>query len=117
MAKENTHARSAVVMEVNSGRILYQKNMSEKLPMASTTKIMTTLVAVESDRLNEIVTVSKRASHVEGSSIYLKEGEKHSEDLLYAIMLRLGNDAATAVVEHLGGSVENLAAIMNAKAS
>lgn len=117
LAKENTHARSAVVMEVNSGRILYQKNMSEKLPMASTTKIMTTLVAVESDRLNEIVTVSKRASYVEGSSIYLKEGEKHSlEDLLYAIMLRSGNDAATAVAEHLGGSVENFAAIMNAKA-
>lgn len=117
LAKESAHARSAVVMEVKSGRILYSKNMHEKLPMASTTKIMTTLLAVESGRLNEIVTVSKKASYVEGSSIYLKEGEKHSlEDLLYAVMLRSGNDAATAVAEFLGGSVENFATMMNAKA-
>lgn len=116
-AQSDITATAAVLMEANSGRVIYQRNPDLRLPMASTTKIMTTLVAVESDRLNEIVTVSKRASYVEGSSIYLKEGEKHSlEDLLYAIMLRSGNDAATAVAEHLGGSVENFAAIMNAKA-
>lgn len=117
-AKQDTSARSAVIMDVNSGRVLYSKNMDEKLAMASTTKIMTTLVAIESGRLNETVTVSRKASIMEGSSIYLKQGEKHTvNDLLYAIMLRSGNDAAVAVAEHIGGSVEGFAALMNRKAA
>ena len=116
-AKQDTYARAAVIMDVNSGRILYSKNMDEKLAMASTTKIMTTLVAIESGRLEEKVTVSRRASYTEGSSIYLREGEKHSvKDLLYAIMLRSGNDAAVAVAEHIGGSIEGFADLMNRKA-
>ncbi|HWR60053.1 MAG TPA: D-alanyl-D-alanine carboxypeptidase family protein [Clostridia bacterium] len=117
-AKQDTSARSAVIMDVNSGRVLYYKNMDEKLAMASTTKIMTTLVAIESGRLNETVTVSRKASITEGSSIYLRQGEKHTvNDLLYAIMLRSGNDAAVAVAEHIGGSVEGFAALMNRKAA
>ena len=116
-ALQETSARAAVVMDVNSNRILYSKNMDEKLAMASTTKIMTTLVAIESGRLDEKVTISKRASYMEGSSIYLREGEVHTvNDLLYAIMLRSGNDAATAVAEHIGGSVEGFAEMMNKKA-
>lgn len=116
-AAQETSARAAVVMDVNSNRILYSKNMDEKLAMASTTKIMTTLVAIESGRLEEKVTVSKRASYMEGSSIYLREGEKHTViDLLYAIMLRSGNDSAVAVAEHIGGSVEGFAEMMNKKA-
>jgi len=116
-ALQETGARAAVVMDVNSNRILYSKNMDEKLAMASTTKIMTALVAIESGRLNEKVTISKRASYMEGSSIYLREGEVHTvSDLLYAIMLRSGNDAATAVAEHIGGSVEGFAEMMNKKA-
>ncbi len=116
-AKQDTSARAAVIMDVNSGRILYSKNMNEKLAMASTTKIMTTLVAIESGRLEEKVTVSKKASHTEGSSIYLHEGERHTvHDLIYAIMLRSGNDAAVAVAEHIGGSVEGFADLMNRKA-
>lgn len=116
-ARQDTSARAAVIMEVNSGRVLYSKNMNEKLPMASTTKIMTTLVAIESGKLEETVTVSKKASYTEGSSIYLREGEKHTvHDLLYGIMLRSGNDAAVAVAEHVGGSVEGFAALMNRKA-
>lgn len=116
-AEQDTSARAAVIMDVNSGRILYSKNMDEKLAMASTTKIMTTLVAIESGRLEENVTVSRRASHTEGSSIYLREGERHSvKDLLYAIMLRSGNDAAVAVAEHIGGSIEGFADLMNRKA-
>lgn len=116
-AMEDTSARAAVIMDVNSGRVLYSKNMDEKLPMASTTKIMTTLVAIESGKLNEIVTVSRNASYTGGSSIYLREGEKHTvHDLLYAIMLRSGNDAAVAVAEHIGGSVEGFAEMMNQKA-
>ncbi|NLK34964.1 MAG: D-alanyl-D-alanine carboxypeptidase [Gracilibacteraceae bacterium] len=116
-AAQETSARAAVIMDVNSNRVLYSKNMHEKLPMASTTKIMTTLVAIESGKLDEKVTVSKRASHMEGSSIYLREGEKHTvSDLLYAIMLRSGNDSAVAVAEHIGGSVEGFAEMMNKKA-
>ncbi|HOH89603.1 MAG TPA: serine hydrolase, partial [Bacillota bacterium] len=116
-ALQETSARAAVVMDVNSNRILYSKNMDEKLAMASTTKIMTALVAIESGRLDEKVTISKRASYMEGSSIYLREGEVHTvSDLLYAIMLRSGNDAATAVAEHIGGSVEGFAEMMNKKA-
>ncbi len=117
-AGQDTSARAAVIMDVNSSRVLYSKNMNEKLAMASTTKIMTTLVAIESGKLNEIVTVSRKASITEGSSIYLKPGEKHTVgDLLYAIMLRSGNDAAVAVAEHVGGSVEGFAALMNKKAA
>lgn len=116
-AKQDTSARAAVIMDVNSGRILYSKNMNEKLAMASTTKIMTSLVAIESGKLEEMVTVSKKASHTEGSSIYLREGERHTvHDLVYAIMLRSGNDAALAVAEHIGGSVEGFAELMNRKA-
>jgi len=117
-AEQNTSARAAVIMDVNSGRVLYSQNMDEKLAMASTTKIMTTLVAIESGRLNETVTVSRKASITEGSSIYLRQGEKHTvNDLLYAIMLRSGNDAAVAVAEHIGGSIEGFAALMNRKAA
>ncbi|HQO42268.1 MAG TPA: D-alanyl-D-alanine carboxypeptidase family protein [Bacillota bacterium] len=116
-ALQESSARAAVVMDVNSNRILYSKNMDEKMAMASTTKIMTTLVAIESGRLDEKVTISKRASYMEGSSIYLREGEVHTvNDLLYAIMLRSGNDAATAVAEHIGGSAEGFAEMMNKKA-
>lgn len=116
-AVQETSARAAVLMDVNSNRILYSKNMDEKLAMASTTKIMTILVAIESGKLDEKVTVSKKASHMEGSSIYLREGERHTvNDLLYAIMLRSGNDAAVAVAEHIGGSVEGFADMMNKKA-
>lgn len=117
-ASKDTSARAAVIMDVASGRVLYSKNMDEKLAMASTTKIMTTLVAVESGKLKETVTVSRKASITEGSSIYLRQGERHTvNDLLYAIMLRSGNDAAVAVAEHVGGSIEGFAALMNKKAS
>jgi D-alanyl-D-alanine carboxypeptidase (penicillin-binding protein 5/6) len=116
-AKQDNSARAAVIMDVNSGRILYSKNMDEKLAMASTTKIMTTLVAIESGRLEEKVTVSRKASYTGGSSIYLRQGERHSvKDLLYAIMLRSGNDAAVAVAEHIGGSADGFADLMNQKA-
>lgn len=117
-ASKDTSARAAVIMDVNSGRVLYSKNMDEKLAMASTTKIMTTLVAIESGKLKETVTVSRKASITEGSSIYLRQGERHTvNDLLYAIMLRSGNDAAVAVAEHVGGSIEGFAALMNKKAA
>jgi serine-type D-Ala-D-Ala carboxypeptidase (penicillin-binding protein 5/6) len=116
-ADVTTCAKAAVVMDVKTGRVLYSKNPNEKLAMASTTKIMTTLVAIESGRLNEIVTVSKKAVGTEGSSIYLRENEKISvEELLYGIMLRSGNDASMAVAEHIGGSIDGFVEMMNSKA-
>ena len=112
-----SNAKAAVVMDVKTGRVLFSKNPNEKLPMASTTKIMTTLVAVESGRLKETVKVSNKAAFTEGSSIYLKEGEEITvEELLFGIMLRSGNDASMAVAEHIGGNVEGFVEMMNAKA-
>jgi D-alanyl-D-alanine carboxypeptidase (penicillin-binding protein 5/6) len=111
------NAKAAVVMDVKTGRVLFSKNSESRLPMASTTKIMTTLVAVESGRLKETVKVSNRAANTEGSSIYLKEGEQITvEELLFGIMLRSGNDASMAVAEHLGGSVQGFVDMMNSKA-
>ncbi|AGB18952.1 D-alanyl-D-alanine carboxypeptidase family protein [Thermoanaerobacterium thermosaccharolyticum] len=110
-------AKAAIVMDQKSGRVLYEKNINEKLPMASTTKIMTLLLALEYGNLNDIVIVSKRAASVGGSSIWLAPGEKLSLiDLLYGLMLNSGNDAATAIAEHIGGSVEKFAEMMNKKA-
>lgn len=86
--------------------------------MASTTKIMTAVVALEQGNPDDIVTVSNRAANVEGSSMWLKPGEKIKlESLLYGLMLNSGNDAATAIAEHVGGSVEGFAEMMNKKAA
>ena len=110
-------ARSAVLIDAKSGRVLYEHNSYEKLPMASTTKIMTGLLACESDKLNETVKVSPFASGTEGSSLWLKVGERQTlENLTYGLMLKSGNDAAVAIAEHLGGSVDAFALLMNEKA-
>ncbi len=111
-------ARSAVVLDAASGRVLYSHNSDQKMGMASTTKIMTALCAIEQGNLTDIVTVSPTASGVEGSSMYLAAGEKITLiDLLYGLMLVSGNDAATAIAQHISGSDENFAALMNTKAA
>lgn len=116
-APPDNSARAAVLMEVETGRVLYEKNPHEKMPMASTTKIMTAILAIENSHPTDIVKVSPRASEVEGSSLYLVTGEKLTmEQLLYGLMLRSGNDAAVAIAEHLAESVDQFAAMMNAKA-
>ena len=111
-------ARSAVVMDADSGRILYAHNENEKRLIASTTKLMTALVALESGHaLDEIVHIAPEWAGVEGSSIYLQTGEDVTlEALLYGMLLRSGNDAATAVAGYCGGTVENFVAKMNRKA-
>jgi len=110
-------ASYACVIDALSGRVLYEKNAYEKHSMASTTKIMTALVAIENKPLTDVVTVSSRAAGTEGSSMYLKSGEKIVLlDLLYGLMLASGNDAAIAIAEHVGGSVENFADMMTKKA-
>lgn len=110
-------AQYACVIDSLSGRVLYEKNAYSEHSMASTTKIMTALVALEKGNAKDMVTVSANAAGTEGSSIYLKAGEQITlEDLLYGLMLESGNDAAIAVAEHIGGSVEKFAAMMNTKA-
>lgn len=107
---------SSIAIDNNNGDVLLGENIHVRLPMASTTKIMTALLAVESGKLSDIVTIPKRAVGVEGSSIYLKVGEKYRLiDLVYGLMLRSGNDAATAIAIYLGGSVDGFVAKMNEK--
>lgn len=110
-------ARAAVLIEAESGRVLYEKNAHEALPMASTTKIMTALVALENGSLTDTVTASRSAFGVPGTSIYLSEGEQLTlEEMLYGLMLQSGNDAAVAIAEHIGGSVEGFCRMMTARA-
>ncbi|AIE60598.1 D-alanyl-D-alanine carboxypeptidase family protein [Bacillus methanolicus] len=116
-ASVSVSASSAILIEQNSGRILYEKDAFTKRRIASITKIMTAILAIESGKLNETVKVSERASRAEGSSVFLKPGEKIKlEDLVYGLMLRSGNDAAVAIAEHVGGSIEGFVYLMNKKA-
>lgn len=112
-APPEVSAKSAIVMDVSSGRVLYSKNINQKLPMASTTKITTAIVALESGNLTDVIKTSPRAAHVEGSSIWLEENETITmENAIYGLMLSSGNDAAIAIAEHIGGSVEKFAEMM-----
>lgn len=110
-------AHNAVLIEQSTGRVLFSKQAHEKQSVASITKMMTAIIALEHGDLDQMVTVSKDAVWAEGSSIYLVEGEKISlQDLIYGLMLRSGNDAAVAISEHIAGSVEGFAYLMNEKA-
>ncbi|HET7579428.1 MAG TPA: D-alanyl-D-alanine carboxypeptidase family protein [Bacillales bacterium] len=111
-------AKSAVLMDRQSGRVLFAKDAHEKRRIASITKIMTAILAIESGKLNKKVTISDRAAYTEGSSLYLKPGEKVPlKDLVYGLMLRSGNDAAVAIAQAVGGSVEGFVYLMNEKAA
>jgi len=111
------NAGFAVVIDAESGRVLYEKNAHKRTPMASTTKIMTAVVALEKGNLDDVVTVSKRAAGIWGSRIHLKAGQKITlRELLYGLLLSSGNDAAIAIAEHLGGNMENFVEMMNKKA-
>ncbi|REE94230.1 D-alanyl-D-alanine carboxypeptidase [Paenibacillus taihuensis] len=112
-----TQAKGAALIDVESGRILYSHNGDKPMLIASLTKIMTAIVAIEHGNLNDMVQTSIRAAGKEGSSIYLQRGEKMSLlNMLYGLMLRSGNDAATAIAEHVGGSEEGFVLMMNDKA-
>ena len=118
-AKPEVSAHSAVLTEKNTGRILYEKNAEQRMPMASTTKIMTAITALESEvPLDDLIEISDSAANVEGSSMYLKAGEKMTmRELLYGLMLSSGNDAAVAVAEAVSGSQEEFVKMMNEKAA
>ncbi len=110
-------ARAAVLYEPETDTFLFEKNADERLPMASTTKIMTAIVAIENSSLDEQVAVDDSAIGTEGSSAYLKSGDILTmEELLYALMLSSANDAAVAIACHVSGSIEEFAALMNEKA-
>lgn len=111
-------AKAAALYDPTDQTFLYLKNGHERLPMASTTKIMTAIVAIENCELDKIVTVDERAVGIEGSSVYLKVGEEISvESLLYALMLRSANDAAAAIAYDISGSIEAFSSLMNEKAA
>lgn len=112
-----TSATSAALMDVDSGRVLYVSNASARMKIASTTKVMTALVAIEQSNLSDVVTVKKSETGVEGTSMYLKPGEHLTlETLLYGLLLCSGNDAAVAIADHVGGSREKFVALMNHRA-
>jgi len=114
----DTNAEAAAVVDVSSGRILYSKQGDVRMRIASLTKVMTAIVAIEQGNLADLVTVSRNAAVQEGSSVYLKAGEQVSlSTLLYGLMLRSGNDAAVAIAEHVGGSLEGFVYMMNEKAA
>lgn len=111
-------AKGAVLIEAGTGCVLFGQNENEMLPMASTTKIMTCLVALENAALDDVVTVGKNAVGITGTSIFLGEGEQLTlEQLLYGLMLRSGNDAAVAIAEHVSGSEDKFVETMNRKAA
>lgn len=112
-----TESAGEAVLEVNSGRLLFARNPEKKLPMASTTKILTAILVIEDDDLDEVVRIPEEAVGVEGSSIYLVAGETMTrKDLLYGLMLRSGNDCAEALAILHSGSIEKFADSMNEKA-
>lgn len=113
----NLYARSAVLMDGSSGRILFEKNGQEILPMASTTKIMTCILALENGELQDIVTASENAASQPEVHLGVRMGEEfYLGDILYSLMLESHNDSAVMVAEHIAGSVEQFAVMMNAKA-
>ena len=111
------YAQSAVLMDADSGRVLFEKNGYEQKPMASTTKIMTLIVTLENANLEELVTVSEYAASMPDVQLGIRKGEQYRlQDLLYSLMLESHNDSAVAIAEHVAGSVEGFADMMNAKA-
>lgn len=113
----NITSTSLVAMDIDSGRIFYEKSKDEKHLIASTTKIMTAVLAIESNKLTDIVEVTDEVLTMYGSNIYLEYHEHMLlEDLLYGLMLRSGNDAGVVIAKHIGGSIENFVTLMNKKA-
>lgn len=113
----NVDAQSAILMDYKTGRVLYSKNADEPLAMASTTKIMTAILAIENGNLEDTIKVSKNATKAPPVKMNLKENEEIKlKDLLYALMLQSSNDAAVAIAEHISGTVETFCDNMTKKA-
>ena len=116
-ALPNVTARAAIVIEASTGHVIYSRNADQRMFPASTTKMMTLITALESGRLDEIVTIGPNADGAEGSTLWLNAGEKIPlRELLYGMIMVSGNDAAIAIAEHLGGDVPNFTAQMTRRA-
>ena len=116
--QENLHAESAALMDADTGRVLYGKEERKIRPMASTTKVMTCILALEQAEGNEIVEVSSEAAAQPDVQLNMQKGEQYYlKDLLYSLMLKSHNDTAVAIAEHVGGSVEKFAKMMNDNAT
>lgn len=111
-------AGAAVLMDTATGKVLYAKNPDVRMAPASTTKILTAMIALEKGHLNDLITVGPNPPRVDGTRVYLVEGEQVTlENLLYGMLLNSGNDAALAIAEYYGGSAEGFARLMNEKAA
>ena len=114
---ENLYALSAVLMDGENGRVLYGKEAYKGRPNASTTKVMTCILALELAKGDDYVQVSENAASQPQTRLGMREGQQfYLEDLLYSLMLKSHNDSAVAIAEHIGGSVEGFAEKMNEKA-
>lgn len=113
----NLYALSACLMDASNGRVLYEKDANQQMPMASTTKIMTLLVTLENANLNDVVTVSSNAAKQPDVQLNMNTGDQYYlKDLIYSLMLESHNDTAVAIAEHVGGSVEIFCDMMTQKA-
>ena len=113
----DTSARCAILMDQDSNRVLYAKNIHEVRSVASISKIMTAIVAIESGKLDDIVEVNEEILKAYGSAIYIKVGEKLTlRDLVYGLMLRSGNDAALAIANYVSEDTDSFVKLMNDKA-
>lgn len=111
------HSLSALLLDASNNRVLYEKKGYERMSMASTTKIMTCIVALENSKPEEVVTVSQYAARMPDVQLNINPNEQYyMKDLLYSLMLESHNDVAVAIAEHIGGSVEGFATMMNDKA-
>lgn len=115
--KPKLNSLSALLMDAENNRVLYELNGYKEMPMASTTKIMTCIVALENANMNDVVTVSSYAAGMPDVQLNIRKGEQYYlNDLMYSLMLESHNDVAVAIAEHIGGSVEGFATMMNDKA-
>ena len=113
-SKFRVNARCAIALDKETKNILYEQNAYELVPMASTTKILTSLIAIEEGDLDRVVKISKKAASIRGSKVGYKENEEITlRELVFGLMFKSGNDAAIAIAESLGGSIEGFADIMN----
>lgn len=113
----STSAECTVLMDLNSGRVLYAENARKVRSVASISKIMTAILAIESRKLDDMVLIGDEINEAYGSAIYIKQGESMKlRDLVYGLMLRSGNDAALAIAKYVSGSVDDFVKLMNEKA-
>lgn len=116
-AEPQIQGETGILIDATTGQVLWEKNAHQQMLPASTTKIMTTILALELGNLDDVTVTSSNARHQIGSSLYLEEGEEILvRDLLYGVMLRSGNDAAVVAAEYISGSVEEFAQLMNTRA-